>query len=427
MRCALSDCSSRVVVAIAARGYPRERARRAPHAHRRRARARLRRSPPRPARRATLATPRAAIVARDGDQDSGDASTSPAPARTTTHTAVDERRRHGRHRRRPPRRVERRRRRGYAQRPIAHDVDILAGRVTGRRRAAASRERTADGQSSAAAASTTCGSTARTIGNVCKRARRSARGDGKVILNTRRQRPSASSHGRPTTSASPSRALAEAAEPTPTPTPHPDRRRPRRPPRRRPTCRPRRTRRRAPRRQGRRASPRRASSSRLTSGGYAFPVVRQGARGRQLRRHPRRADRHPRGRRHLRPFGSPVVAVRDGTISHVGTLPISGNRLWLRTANGDAFFYAHLSAFSDAARNGAQGQGRHGARLRRQHGRRRADAAAPALRGPPGGDEGGPPSTPTRSSRRGSAPTTSRPARGCSSSAPTPPSARGRW
>jgi murein DD-endopeptidase MepM/ murein hydrolase activator NlpD len=51
-------------------------------------------------------------------------------------------------------------------------------------------------------------------------------------------------------------------------------------------------------------------------------------------------------------FGSPVVAVADGTISRVGTLEISGNRLWLTTGKGDAFFYAHLSAFSAAAVDG---------------------------------------------------------------------------
>jgi murein DD-endopeptidase MepM/ murein hydrolase activator NlpD len=51
-------------------------------------------------------------------------------------------------------------------------------------------------------------------------------------------------------------------------------------------------------------------------------------------------------------FGTPVVAVHDGTLNRVGTLPISGNRLWLKTARGDSFFYAHLSAFSPAAVNG---------------------------------------------------------------------------
>jgi murein DD-endopeptidase MepM/ murein hydrolase activator NlpD len=53
-------------------------------------------------------------------------------------------------------------------------------------------------------------------------------------------------------------------------------------------------------------------------------------------------------------FGSPVVAVADGRLSLVGTLPISGNRLWLTDDRGDAFFYAHLSAFSPAAVPGAR-------------------------------------------------------------------------
>jgi peptidase M23-like protein len=51
-------------------------------------------------------------------------------------------------------------------------------------------------------------------------------------------------------------------------------------------------------------------------------------------------------------FGTPVVAVHDGTIGRVGTLAIAGNRLWLTTPHGDAFFYAHLSAFSPAAVDG---------------------------------------------------------------------------
>ena len=42
----------------------------------------------------------------------------------------------------------------------------------------------------------------------------------------------------------------------------------------------------------------------------------------------------------------------DGVVERVGTLPISGNRLWIRTAAGDAFFYAHLSAFSPDAVSG---------------------------------------------------------------------------
>ncbi len=50
-------------------------------------------------------------------------------------------------------------------------------------------------------------------------------------------------------------------------------------------------------------------------------------------------------------FGTPVVAVADGTLANVGTLPISGNRLWVYADSGDQFFYAHLSAFAPAAVN----------------------------------------------------------------------------
>ena len=50
-------------------------------------------------------------------------------------------------------------------------------------------------------------------------------------------------------------------------------------------------------------------------------------------------------------FGTPVVAVADGTLANVGSLPVSGNRLWVYADSGDEFFYAHLSAFSPAAVN----------------------------------------------------------------------------
>ena len=53
--------------------------------------------------------------------------------------------------------------------------------------------------------------------------------------------------------------------------------------------------------------------------------------------------------------GTPVVAVCDGSLNRVGTLPISGNRLWVKCARtGDAFFYAHLSAFATDARDGVK-------------------------------------------------------------------------
>jgi murein DD-endopeptidase MepM/ murein hydrolase activator NlpD len=51
--------------------------------------------------------------------------------------------------------------------------------------------------------------------------------------------------------------------------------------------------------------------------------------------------------------GTPLVAVCDGSLNRVGTLPISGNRLWVKCSKtGDSFFYAHLSAFATDTRNG---------------------------------------------------------------------------
>ena len=51
--------------------------------------------------------------------------------------------------------------------------------------------------------------------------------------------------------------------------------------------------------------------------------------------------------------GTPVVAVCDGSLNRVGTLPISGNRLWVKCSKtGDGFFYAHLSAYATDTRDG---------------------------------------------------------------------------
>ena len=51
-------------------------------------------------------------------------------------------------------------------------------------------------------------------------------------------------------------------------------------------------------------------------------------------------------------FGTPVVAVADGTVEHVGSKQVSGNRLWVYSDTGDQFFYAHLSSFAPDAVNG---------------------------------------------------------------------------
>jgi len=47
-----------------------------------------------------------------------------------------------------------------------------------------------------------------------------------------------------------------------------------------------------------------------------------------------------------------VLACADGTVFSVGWNDVGGNRLWLRDGQGNEYYYAHLSAYSPAARNG---------------------------------------------------------------------------
>lgn len=51
--------------------------------------------------------------------------------------------------------------------------------------------------------------------------------------------------------------------------------------------------------------------------------------------------------------GTPVVAVADGTLSRVGWNTLGGNRLWLTSTDGTAYYYAHLSAYAPVAVEGA--------------------------------------------------------------------------
>jgi murein DD-endopeptidase MepM/ murein hydrolase activator NlpD len=52
-------------------------------------------------------------------------------------------------------------------------------------------------------------------------------------------------------------------------------------------------------------------------------------------------------------LGQPLLAVTDGVVYSVGWNEIGGNRLWLRDGQGNEFYYAHLSAFSTLAVDGA--------------------------------------------------------------------------
>jgi murein DD-endopeptidase MepM/ murein hydrolase activator NlpD len=103
-------------------------------------------------------------------------------------------------------------------------------------------------------------------------------------------------------------------------------------------------------------APRRRRPSRpraiLTGKGFVFPVFgaheftdTYGAFRAPNRRH--------QGNDIFAAAGTPVVAVCDGSLNRVGTLPISGNRLWVKcTKGGDSFFYAHLTAFATDTRSG---------------------------------------------------------------------------
>jgi murein DD-endopeptidase MepM/ murein hydrolase activator NlpD len=100
------------------------------------------------------------------------------------------------------------------------------------------------------------------------------------------------------------------------------------------------------------AKPKVTAEQRLSRGAFVFPVYGDAriaddfGAARQIGAH--------QGNDIFAAFGSPVLAVADGKLNRVGTLPISGNRLWLETKRGDAFFYAHMSAFGPEAVNGRE-------------------------------------------------------------------------
>lgn len=53
------------------------------------------------------------------------------------------------------------------------------------------------------------------------------------------------------------------------------------------------------------------------------------------------------------PLGTPVLAVAHGTVFSVGYERLGGWRLWLRDDQGNLFYYAHLSAYTPLAVDGA--------------------------------------------------------------------------
>jgi murein DD-endopeptidase MepM/ murein hydrolase activator NlpD len=93
----------------------------------------------------------------------------------------------------------------------------------------------------------------------------------------------------------------------------------------------------------------------LTKGRYVFPVYGQSSFTNTFGA-PRADTGWHHGEDIFAALGAPLLAVADGTVFSVGWNDVGGYRLWLRDEQGNQFYYAHLSAFSPLAVNGAQVQ-----------------------------------------------------------------------
>jgi murein DD-endopeptidase MepM/ murein hydrolase activator NlpD len=92
----------------------------------------------------------------------------------------------------------------------------------------------------------------------------------------------------------------------------------------------------------------------LTRGGYVFPVYGSDAAFANDFQAARATTGWHHGNDIFAPLGTPVLAVADGELFLVGVNAIGGNRLWLRDDSGNEFYYAHLSAYTPLAHNGAR-------------------------------------------------------------------------
>jgi murein DD-endopeptidase MepM/ murein hydrolase activator NlpD len=91
----------------------------------------------------------------------------------------------------------------------------------------------------------------------------------------------------------------------------------------------------------------------LTAGGYVFPVYGSASYTNTFGA-PRANTGWHHGEDIFAPLGAPILAVANGIVYSVGWNDIGGLRLWLQDRAGNEFYYAHLSAFSPLAVNGAQ-------------------------------------------------------------------------
>jgi murein DD-endopeptidase MepM/ murein hydrolase activator NlpD len=91
----------------------------------------------------------------------------------------------------------------------------------------------------------------------------------------------------------------------------------------------------------------------LTAGPYVFPVYGQVSFSDTFG-----AFRADTGWHHgddiFADLGTPVLAAAKGVVFSVGWNTLGGNRLWLEDRQGNQFYYAHLSAYSPLAVNGAR-------------------------------------------------------------------------
>jgi murein DD-endopeptidase MepM/ murein hydrolase activator NlpD len=92
---------------------------------------------------------------------------------------------------------------------------------------------------------------------------------------------------------------------------------------------------------------------RLTASGYVFPIYGQASFTNSFNA-PRATTGWHHGEDIFAPLGAPVLAVADGIVYSVGWNKVGGLRFWLQDHAGNEFYYAHLSAFSPLAINGAQ-------------------------------------------------------------------------